>query len=77
MAKLELIDKIDEERQKFDGYFKDKEKAVNRIAIPNIREAKLKELSQQRVSQKIAIEKRKNLVPGIKLITVARVSFRR
>ena len=75
-TKLELLKKIEEEQTKFARYFEDKEKAIKKIAIPNIKEAKLMELGQQRVKEKIRLEKRKNLVPVIKLFAVARIRLR-
>ncbi|MBU1622028.1 MAG: hypothetical protein KJ597_00480, partial [Nanoarchaeota archaeon] len=76
-TKLELIKKIEDEQNKFKQYFKDKENAIQKIAIENIKEAKLKELNQHKISEKIKLDKRKNLVPKIKLIAVAQVHFKR
>lgn len=76
-AKLELIKKVNEEQEKYSKYFGDKEKAIQNIAIPNIREGKLKELSQQRIQEKIGLERKKNLVPIIKLFAISQISITR
>ena len=72
-TKLELIKKITGEQEKYSKYFSDKEKAIQNIAIPNIKESKLKELSQQRIQEKIGLERKKNLVPIIKLFAVTQI----
>lgn len=72
-TKLELIKKVNEEQEKYSKYFSDKEKAIQNIAIPNIKEAKLKELSQQRIQEKIGLERKKNLVPIIKLFAITQI----
>ena len=75
-TKLELFNRIDQEQKKYNQYFKDKEMAIQRIAIENIKEAKLRELGQHRIQEKMKTEKRKNLVPNIKLVAVAQVQFK-
>jgi hypothetical protein len=75
-TKLELYGKLEQEQKKFLQYFKDKEEAIKRIAIDNIKEAKLRELNQHKIEEKIKMEKRKNLVPNIKLVAVAQVQFK-
>lgn len=70
VTKLELIKRVNGEQEKYSKYFSDKEKAIQNIAIANIKEAKLKELSQQRIHEKIGLERKKNLVPIIKLFAV-------
>ena len=76
-TKLELIKKISDEQEKYSKYFSDKEKAIQNIAIPNIKEAKLKELSQQKIQEKIGLERKKNLVPVIKLFAVTQIRITR
>ncbi len=73
VAKLELIKKVTEEQEKYSKYFDDKEKAIQNIAIANIKESKLKELLQQRIQEKIGLERKKNLVPIIKLFAVTQI----
>lgn len=74
-TKLELIKKVSEEQEKYSKYFSDKEKAIQNIAIPNIKEAKLKELSQQRILEKIGLERKKNLVPIVRIFAVAQIQI--
>lgn len=75
-TKLDLVEKADKEKTKFHKYFKDKEDAISKIAIDNIRESKQKEMQQQKVKEKIRIDKKKNLIPKIKLFAVAKVSVK-
>jgi SNF2 family DNA or RNA helicase len=75
-TKLELVKQIEEEQKKFLKYFEDKEKAIKKIAIANIKLAKLEELNQQKIKEKINLEKKKNLVPKKILFTVAEINFR-
>lgn len=74
-TKLELIKKVSEEQGKYSKYFSDKEKAIQNIAIPNIKEAKLKELSQQRILEKIGLERKKNLVPIVRIFAIAQIQM--
>jgi hypothetical protein len=76
-TKVELVKKVEQEQQKFNKYFEDKEKAIAKIAIQNIREAKQKELYQQKINEKITLEKKKNLVPTLRLFAIAQVALRK
>ena len=75
-TKLELIKKLDQEQQRLNKYFEDKEKAISKIAIANIRDAKQKELIEQRIQEKTKLEKKKNLAPNIKLFAVAWIKMK-
>ena len=77
LTKLELIKKVNEEQEKYSKYFSDKEKAIQNIAIPNIKEAKLKELSQQRIQEKIGLERKKNLVPSSNYLLLSQIRITR
>ena len=76
-TKLELVKKVEKEQQKFNKYFEDKEKAISKIAIRNIREAKQKELHQQKINEKITLEKKKNLVPTLRLFAIAQIELKK
>jgi len=76
-TKVELVKKVEQEQQKFNKYFEDKEKAITKIAIQNIREAKQRELYQQKVNEKVTLEKKKNLVPTLKLFAIAQIELKK
>lgn len=75
-TKLELMEKIEKEQEKFERYFQDKEMAIHNISIDNIREYRLKELEKQRNQERLDLNKKKNLVPIINLFAVAEVTLK-
>lgn len=75
-TKLELMEKIEKEQEKFERYFQDKELAIQKISIDNIREYRLKELDKQRNLERLNLNKKKNLVPIIDLFAVAEVTLK-
>jgi hypothetical protein len=75
-TKLELMEKIEKEQEKFERYFQDKELAIQKISIDNIREYRLKELDKQRNLERLNLNKKKNLVPIIGLFAVAEVTLK-
>lgn len=75
-TQLELHEKIEKEKVNFEKYFKDKEEAIEKIAIDNIREHRLRELYNQRDQERIDLKKKMNLVPQINLFAVAEVTLR-
>lgn len=75
-TKLELREKIEKEQEKFERYFQDKKAAFERIGIDYIREHRLKNLEEQRAKEKLDLQKKKNLVPNIKLFAVAEVTLK-
>lgn len=74
-ANLELLQKLDMNRIKLEKYYQDKKKAIEKIAIDNIRKTKLKDLENQIYKEKKLNEKKKNLVPKIKLILIAKITL--
>ena len=75
-TKLDLFEKIDKEQDKFEKYYEDKETAIKKIAIEQIREYRLKELEEQRREERLNLNKKKNLVPVKKLFAVAEVTLK-
>jgi hypothetical protein len=75
-TQLELHEKIEKEKENFEKYFKDKEVAIEKIAIDNIREHRLRELYNHREQERIDLKKKMNLVPQINLFAVAEVTLR-
>ncbi|WP_334097614.1 DEAD/DEAH box helicase [Methanobacterium formicicum] len=75
-TKLELMEKIEKEQEKFERYFQDKEMAIHNISIDNIREYRLNELEKQRNQERLDLNKKKNLVPIINLFAVAEVTLK-
>ena len=75
-TQLELREKLEKEKENFEKYFKDKEVAIDKIAIDNIREHRLRELYNQREQERTDMVKKMNLVPQINLFAVAEVTLR-
>lgn len=76
-TKLKLFEKLNKDKEKFDKYFEDKEFAIKKIAIDNIR---IKQLDNLRNLRKEEINKsirKKNLVPKIDLIAIARIELKK
>ena len=74
-VKEQLTKKLLAEEEKFAKYYQDKEAAVNRIAVENIREAKRKELQRDRESRKAEWVRRRQLAPSLSLEQIAYVEF--
>jgi superfamily II DNA or RNA helicase len=68
--KLAMLNRSQSKRELLEKYYLDKEKAIDKIAIENIRESKRAELIRQHESDARAIDVMKNLVPSIDLIYV-------
>ncbi|MFC1592845.1 hypothetical protein ACFL4C_02410 [Candidatus Omnitrophota bacterium] len=61
--------------QKLTKYYMDKEKALERIAVENIRVAKLKELSKDKSDKQKELRQRNRLVPSLTCQQIAYVEF--
>jgi ERCC4-related helicase len=61
--------------QKLIKYYSDKEKALKRIAVENIRTAKLKELSNDMLDKQKELRQRNQIVPSLKCEQIAYVEF--
>lgn len=75
-AKFELNEKIDKEKEKFDKYFENKEKEINKHGIENIKLSKVKKLKEHQERIEFDMKKRINLVPQIELFAVAEITFK-
>ncbi len=71
----EYAGKAAEEEQKLEKFYTDKETLVRRIAVDNIREAKLKELEQDRQAGRRELAQRQKFVPSLDLLQAAYVEF--
>lgn len=73
--RLKLGIALDRQETRLGGYYQDKERAVARIAIDNIRESKMHELREQQQKDLEGLRAARNLVPNIKLRQVAWVKL--
>lgn len=74
-AKERLEKKLRDEEEKFEQYYRDRELAIERIAVNNIRAAKKKELEEDRKARRQEWMRRWQLVPSLSLEQVAYVEF--
>ena len=77
IVELELLEKLNDEKDKFEKYFKDKEFAISKIAIDNIRIKQLEKLRQERIDEMNKFSRKRNLVPKIELFAIANVKLLR
>lgn len=62
-------------QQKSEKYFNDRQAATLKIPIDNIREKRLRDIEDQRMKEKMDLQKKKNLVPKTTLFAVAEVTL--
>jgi len=72
---LELEDKIRKQEESRHTYFQAREKALQRIAVDNIRNARLKELQEKRRTWELQFRKRRQLIPLLNCEQIAYVEF--
>lgn len=73
--KEQLKKSIFETEKKLEKYFADKENALQKIAVENIRTAKLKELTKDKQTKKAEQTRRSQLVPSLDCEQIAYVEF--
>ncbi|MDR3292429.1 MAG: DEAD/DEAH box helicase [Methanobrevibacter sp.] len=73
--KYEFYEKIEEEKKKFDKYFENKEKEINKRGIENIKESMINKLIEQKEKNELDMKKKMNLVPKIKLFAIAEITL--
>lgn len=74
-VELELLEKLNTDKDKYDKYYKDKEFAIKNIGIENIRNKKLENLRNQRINEMNKFLRKRNLVPKINLFLVAKIKL--
>ncbi len=74
-VKGRIADKLQEEEVKFEKFYMDKETAIMRIAVENIRNAKMRELADERSAKRRERERRRQVVPSLNLEQIAYVEF--
>lgn len=74
-AKIELEERCRAEEHKMAGYYRDKEMAIGRIAVDNIRQSKLRELERERREQARWARRRRQPVPSLNCEQIAYVEF--
>jgi len=62
-------------RQKMQKYYADKEESIWRVAVDNIREAKIRELEQDRREKRLELDRRCRLIPSLERLQIAYVEF--
>lgn len=70
-----LKEEIRETEQKMKKYYADREKSIMRVAVDNIREAKLRELERDRREKQQELNRRCQLVPSLRRLQIAYVEF--
>ena len=74
-TEIKLLDQINQDKEKFEKYFKDKEYAINKIAINNIRIGQLQDLRDLRKEEFEKFARKKNIVPKYELFAIAKVEL--
>lgn len=73
--KVNMENHLKKMEEKMQQYFLDKETSIRRIAVPNIRDSKLRELSQDKFRQENLNVQKRQLIPGIVCNQIAYVEF--
>lgn len=74
-TKIDLYQKINHDKEKFEKYYRDKEFAINKIAIDNIRNKQLDDLRHLRQKEFEKFARKKNLVPQSDYFAIAKVEL--
>lgn len=72
---IKLFERLNIEKDKFELYFNNKEKEINKIGIENIKNKKLNDLRNLRKEELDKFTRRKNIVPKYELFVIAKVEF--
>ena len=74
-TEIKLLEQINHDKEKFEKYFKDKESAIKKIAIENIRNKQLQDLRNLRQKEFERFTRKKNIVPTFELFAIAKVEL--
>ena len=74
-TEIKLLEQINHDKDKFEKYFKDKEYAINKIAIDNIRIGQLQDLRDLRQEEFEKFARKKNIVPKYELFAIAKIEL--
>lgn len=66
---------LQEAEQKMQKYYTDKEESIRRVGVDNIREAKLRELEQDRREKRQELDRRRRLAPSLERLQITCVEF--
>ena len=66
---------LQEAEQKMQKYYADKEESIRWVGVDNIREAKLRELEQERREKRRELDWRRRLVPFLERLQITYVEF--
>lgn len=75
-AQLTHVERLNQERDKLERYYRQLEQSVLGIAIENIRQAKQREVLQRRREDLAAVERRMTLIPALEPIGTALIDSR-
>ncbi len=70
-AQLAHVERLNQEREKLERYYRQLEQSVAAIAIENIRQAKQREVLHRRREDLVAVERQMTLIPALELISTA------
>lgn len=70
-TQLTHVERLNQEREKLERYYRQLEQGLAAIAIENIRQAKQREVLQRRREDLAAVERRMTLIPALELISTA------
>ncbi|MDY0362229.1 MAG: helicase-related protein [Desulforegulaceae bacterium] len=73
--KIEWIEEIENYEEKAKQYFEHRQKLIDQIKVENIREARFRKNNEQRAKEVELLERKKIIVPDLKLEQVAFVEF--
>lgn len=73
--KIEWNKKVDEKINQLEKYYMQKENAISKISIENIRESKLKKMKNEYLNQKKNFEIERELFPELECSQIALISF--
>jgi len=74
-ARFDLMEKLDEEKQKYDKYFENERTKINKRGIENIKTSLIQKLEEHREKIELDRKKRNNLAPQPKLLAVAEITL--
>ena len=74
-TEIKLLEQINHDKEKFEKYFKDKEYAINKIAIDNIRLGQLQDLRDLKQEEFEKFARKKNIVPKYELFAIAKIEL--
>ncbi|NLA27588.1 MAG: hypothetical protein GX878_09365, partial [Firmicutes bacterium] len=66
---------VEELEQKMQKFYRDKEESIRRVAVDNIRKAKMRGMQKERAEKQRELSRRRLLVPSLERLQIAYVEF--